>query len=422
MPKIILTTVWKKYQYLLLGAAVIVPIAIAVSSFTRNLDALEREQIHNSQSVVEQISKSTMNYILEGQYDNLLDTMRLLTKASNVRYIALYVNGIIRTRSGEIPGMDRIEARAVKDTGSWSEKIGSTRYLITDVSLPYHKDLLEGPCVLRIVFDLEKIESRKEKMFGAIFIILLLLVFLLFALYLLYRMEIKKSQTINEITHDAKKVLSRITGRLDNSYYKIGKNLNLETLPRDIKLTWEESLALRRFIDNLSDHENLSRGNIELYLGQKDLVAMLGKLQHQFEVTLAKAGKAIVLKVSCDSLWITTDEYILERILVNIIDNAVKFSNVQTSIEISLEIKSDLLRILIRDQGPGIARAYWEKVFEPFKRLKSNKKGTGLGLSNARDLARLFGGEFGIQDSVLEVGTTFFIQLPATAIKEGEDA
>lgn len=403
----------RKFRYAILGFLTLGLALGAVGILYSNLQALERAHFQEYRAFAEKITKSAMNFIIENQYDNLLDLMRLLTSTSNIPLMALYIDRKLQTKVGKIPETAPFLARAPDLSGSRMAVQGGKHFLVADFALPYHPDIIGGHAALRIVFSLESFLERKDHILLAIAVIISLLAALLLAFYLLSRAEENKSRTIREIAHDARKVLNRITPRLDNMQEQFRRQRKDPVLARNLKLTWEESLALSRFIDNLSDHENISRGQVVLRPALLDLAALLKQKRQQFEVTLTREGKTMSYAFPFPRLQVCTDEHSLERIIVNLIDNAVKFAPVQTPVEIRAESRPGWVHIFIRDQGPGIDPKYWDEIFKPFKRLDVRKPGSGLGLSNARALARLLGGEVGVRESRPGQGTTFYLRLPS---------
>jgi signal transduction histidine kinase len=111
---------------------------------------------------------------------------------------------------------------------------------------------------------------------------------------------------------------------------------------------------------------------------------------------------------------VTTDPGKLRQILLNLVGNAVKFSERG---RIDVEVSSDVgtVRFLIEDEGPGIPRSQLKTIFEPFSQFRHDESvpssGTGLGLSVAATLARVLGGDIEVE-SELGRGSTFTLTLP----------
>jgi signal transduction histidine kinase len=109
-----------------------------------------------------------------------------------------------------------------------------------------------------------------------------------------------------------------------------------------------------------------------------------------------------------------TDVRKVRQILVNLLGNAVKFTDAGT-IEFEIAAASDNLALHMRDTGRGIAADQLENIFDPFHQLDSGKtrqaEGSGLGLAVSRRLARLLGGDIEVHSEV-GVGSEFIVRLP----------
>jgi signal transduction histidine kinase len=109
------------------------------------------------------------------------------------------------------------------------------------------------------------------------------------------------------------------------------------------------------------------------------------------------------------------DEERVRQILLNLVSNAIKFSDRGGRVVVGCEADSDWTLIHVRDDGPGIPREKHEAIFHPFvqtdRRLNRPREGVGLGLAISRDLARAMGGELSVE-STPGVGSTFTLRLP----------
>jgi len=108
------------------------------------------------------------------------------------------------------------------------------------------------------------------------------------------------------------------------------------------------------------------------------------------------------------------DPMYLQGVIINLIDNSLKYRNGNPKIEIELVESGDTFSIIVSDNGPGIPEQYIDRIFEKFFRIPTsdihNVKGYGLGLSFAALIVDLHGGEISIKNN--EVGCSFTIQLP----------
>jgi signal transduction histidine kinase len=102
-------------------------------------------------------------------------------------------------------------------------------------------------------------------------------------------------------------------------------------------------------------------------------------------------------------------------VLANLIDNAVKYSPAGERVEVSAAADDGLVRVAVRDRGPGIAREHQQLIFEKFGRARADRKakpGTGLGLFIARSIAEAHGGSLDVRSAPRQ-GATFTLSLPA---------
>jgi two-component system sensor histidine kinase KdpD len=147
---------------------------------------------------------------------------------------------------------------------------------------------------------------------------------------------------------------------------------------------------LARLVENLLDMSRLQAGVLGVSLNP---VGFEEVVPHALD-ELGEAGRGVRLRIPDDLPAVDADPGLLERVLVNLIGNALRFSPVDRPPLLKASEHGGLVELRIVDHGPGIPETEWERVFLPFQRLgdRSNDTGVGLGLALARGLAEAMGG------------------------------
>jgi two-component system phosphate regulon sensor histidine kinase PhoR len=106
---------------------------------------------------------------------------------------------------------------------------------------------------------------------------------------------------------------------------------------------------------------------------------------------------------------------LLQQALVNLIDNAIKYSEADRAVRIELRKERDSVEVAVVDQGPGIEQRHLERLFERFYRVDQGRSrqlgGTGLGLSIVKHIVNVHGGRVSVESAVGQ-GSTFSVVLP----------
>ncbi|MFZ5647156.1 MAG: sensor histidine kinase [Bacillota bacterium] len=179
---------------------------------------------------------------------------------------------------------------------------------------------------------------------------------------------------------------------------------------------YEEALRLRRLVDDLLDLRKLETGTVSIEMGRVDLSEIIQSVSELFGETLN--GKSVKIKVDIPSGGLTArgDSDRLKQVVINLVDNAVRFSPGGGTVEIKGENAGDLIRVSVKDQGPGIKeedrQLIWERFYKADSSRTERNSGSGLGLAIARQIIELHGGAIDI-DSKTGEGSTFWFTVAA---------
>ncbi len=225
-----------------------------------------------------------------------------------------------------------------------------------------------------------------------------------------------KSAFLANMSHEIRTPMNAILGfsqlLLRDQNLDARQNQYLETINR----SGEHLLAL---INDILEMSKIEAGRTTLNLTAFDLPALLDDLEKMFRVRTDGKKLAFLVELIGDvPRYIVTDINKLRQVFINVLGNAVKFTD-HGAIGVRVEAdRTDLarpcLRVAVEDTGPGIAPDEQGKLFRHFEQTKSGQQtgtGTGLGLAISREFVRLMGGDITVT-SAAGVGSTFTIHLP----------
>jgi signal transduction histidine kinase len=186
---------------------------------------------------------------------------------------------------------------------------------------------------------------------------------------------------------------------------------------QDILRSGQHLLSL---INDLLDLAKIEAGRMSLNRDVIDLRESLFEAARVFENDAQNAGVAIAVTAP-DGMGIHADRRALRQMLLNLVSNALRFTQSGGRIDVAVETVGDELHVVVADTGRGIAPETLERLMEPFvqgaEAAVRGQQGTGLGLSITRKLIELHGGRF-VVESKLGAGTRATLIFPAAAVAE----
>lgn len=220
-----------------------------------------------------------------------------------------------------------------------------------------------------------------------------------------------RNSILNAISHDMRTPLATIHGA-SSSLMEEGDRFSPAARYRLRAMIYDESLHMQRMVENLLDLARLQSGQIVLGREWQAIEEIVGSAV----AVLKRRSKlrAVQVDVPADLPLIRCDSTLLERVLVNLLENADRYSPADTVITVQADVFEGKLRLMIIDQGVGIPPEEQEKVFDPFYRLGQRGTGFGLGLTICRTIIEASGGEIWLRSTV-GAGTTVCLALPIPA-------
>jgi PAS domain S-box-containing protein len=226
-------------------------------------------------------------------------------------------------------------------------------------------------------------------------------------------LERSRADFVTTASHELRTPLTAIYGSAQTLLGR-GDALDADQRRRLLRMIEQESAHLAQIVDQLLATAQIDRGQLRLTASDCDVAALCSSVleaaeaRKPEEVTLALIAPPAVEPLSCD-------EPRLKQVLVNLVENAIKYSPGGGHIEVRIADSPRRLRIDVRDEGLGIAPSEQARIFEKFYRLDAEMTrgvgGSGLGLYISREIVEQMGGTLSVH-STPGVGSTFTVTLP----------
>lgn len=196
---------------------------------------------------------------------------------------------------------------------------------------------------------------------------------------------------LNSISHDLRTPLVSITGALD-VLREPGHELDESIRRSMLDAAFEEAERLNRFVGNLLDISRLEAGAVRLKKEPCDIQDLVGCAHAAVERRLG--SRKIIVRLGPDLPFVPLDLGLMTQVLVNLLDNAVKYSPPDSEIELSAGIDGARLALEVADRSCGVPESDLERIFEKFYRIRVPERvhGTGLGLSICKGIVEAHGG------------------------------
>jgi signal transduction histidine kinase len=263
------------------------------------------------------------------------------------------------------------------------------------------------------------IYQMRYYLFSSLLMILLTGVAFYFLLKLIRNQRLyadAKSTFTSNMTHEFKTPVATISVALE-SITKYQLVNDPEKLQNYLDISRHELQRLNFMIEkvlNLSQEEETSNTiREELY----DVQAGLKQVVASMQIQLDNSRSTIQLSLADEPCFINGDPLHLTNVFYNLIDNAIKYAGPQLEMQISCSCSANNVTLAFKDNGPGIASVYQEKVFDRFFRVpgimdRHNVKGSGLGLHYVKQISSKHGGSISVKSEPGK-GSNFIIILPA---------
>jgi hypothetical protein len=225
--------------------------------------------------------------------------------------------------------------------------------------------------------------------------------------------EQMKNEFIATVNHELRTPLTSIVGALR----LLGDGraaASQDSAKRLLDIALENGERLARIVNDILDFERIGSGKM---LYRKELVPVRALVEQTIEANQILAreyGVRLLLDDPSGQADVSTDPARLSQVITNLLSNAIRFSPRGADVVVAIESTPTMVRISVKDQGPGIPPEYKDRIFEKFVQVDATdarkKGGTGLGLAIAKQITTQLGGEICL-DTVPNRGSCFHVTL-----------
>lgn len=227
-----------------------------------------------------------------------------------------------------------------------------------------------------------------------------------------------KSNFVSSVSHELRAPLASV--RLMAESLERGKVKEPERQHEYFQLIGRECRRLTALIENVLDFARMDQGRKLYQMEPTDLVTLMRHTVKGMEAYAAERDVMLDLKITGKAHDVMMDGQAIQQALVNLIDNAVKYSPKKGLVRVSLEFVPGHVLISVQDEGPGIPVEERERIFERFYRrgreLRRETQGVGIGLSIVKHVVEAHGGCVGAQDAE-GLGSIFAIIIPTERLE-----
>lgn len=222
-----------------------------------------------------------------------------------------------------------------------------------------------------------------------------------------------RSQFFANVSHEFRTPLTLTLGPLDDLRAGLHGPLTPE-MTEQVDLARRNAARVLNLINQILEVARLEAGRTPLRTRRLDLGAFVQNSAQAFAPLAERRSLAFEVQTPPDPLILYADPEHMEKVLSNLLSNALKFTPEGGTVRVAVEADAENARLTVRDSGPGIPSGELPRIFERFHRVDGSwtrsQAGTGLGLALAKELVELLGGSLSVESEV-GFGSTFTVTL-----------
>jgi len=205
----------------------------------------------------------------------------------------------------------------------------------------------------------------------------------------------QKTSFVSSVSHELKTPLTSI--RMYAELLAADRIKTPEKKKQYLQVIVTESQRLTRLVNNVLDFSRLEQGRKNYHFEKLDMMVFLYETIKAHSLRIKKAGLVLKEDIPDENIIVETDRDALEQVMLNLVDNAIKYASEGKELTIALKVRKEYYELQFADRGPGVPSVHRDNIFKKFHRvddsLTAKKPGSGLGLSISRRLLRDLDGD-----------------------------
>ena len=233
---------------------------------------------------------------------------------------------------------------------------------------------------------------------------------------LLQHNDNSRRELIANVSHDLRTPLASLQGYLETLLLK-NDDLSEPEKSEYIKTAYENSQRLQKLISELFELASLENNDATLHFESFSMSELAHDVSQKFKLKAKSKGITLEAKIPEVPAFVSADIGLIQRVLENLLDNAIKYTPNGGAVEIALSVRNSTIETIIKDSGQGISKEEAEHVFERFYRIEKHRDqdGTGLGLAIVKRIIQLHNSSIAVLPSDNK-GATFSFDLPSAIV------
>jgi signal transduction histidine kinase len=229
----------------------------------------------------------------------------------------------------------------------------------------------------------------------------------------LRQMDEAKTNFLNSVSHEFRTPLTLMLGPLNDLLSNPGNRLT-DKVVQSLEMVRRNARRLQKLVNNLLDFARMEAGQLETYFEPTRLVAFTAEIASHFQPLIQQAGLKYIFKADEDTEPVYVNRDMWEKIVLNLVSNAFKFT-LEGKIQVTVQFQKNRVLLAVQDTGVGISEKNIPRIFERFARVEGrggrNYEGSGIGLALVKEMVTAHGGTIKVKSEEGE-GSVFNVYLP----------